>query len=1112
MKFCRRCSLRFESGLVVCPRDGEALLDDPAALIGTLLDGIYEVESLLGRGGMGAVYKARHVLLRDVVAIKVVPPDIARPGVVNRFLREGRATRSIRHPNAVAVHDLRTTADGLVYMVLEFVDGHSLRTELRRRGRIPPGDTLAILAPVALALEAAHAEGIVHRDVKPDNVMIGSANGGRLVKLLDLGIAKLRDARLREESAPTTLTGPGQILGTPFYMSPEQWGVPPIDSGPEIDGRADVYSLGVVAYEMLAGTRPFSGETLDEVKRAHLHGTPTPLDHLAPLVSAEMAGVVRRALERDRTRRQASPVAFVEELRSATERVDPSVDESSTSQLATAPTARLPPTDFERTLTGTHSLPIPHNLPQQYTSFVGRSLDLVGVRKLVAGARLVTITGPGGIGKTRLSVEVASSLLRDFPGGVWFVELAGLHNPDFVPGAVAAACGLEEKPNRAPLVTLVSSFGTGAALFVLDNCEHLLDACARFGDALLRACPFVRIVATSRENLGVTGEAIWRLNSLSYPDLDGTISDPAQLLDYEAARLFEERATLASPAFRISAENAAVVARICGRLEGIPLALELAAARIKAFGPRQVLAKLDEGFRILSATNRAALPRHRALEAAIGWSYELLSEQERALFGRLSVFSGGWDLEAAEFVCGAAAPSRGDRAAATGPDSRASDTPARDLEDVWEILAHLVDKSLVSRDDVGSLERYRYPIPIRQYAAERLQALGEHERLSARHCEWYLRITEEAFDDFARGSHERWRERLAADRDNLRAALEYSGTLADDSHSFARLCLALGPFWDMYGRWSEGRRWLDRALARDDLPMLLRARALFRAGSLAVRQGDHERARVLLTESSELMRTTGAELGLAHALSQLGAVESNMGRYGRATELLREALGIYRATKQPYLMASAIVMLGGVARAAGTFDDATKWLEEGLALYQAIGFDQGIGLTLCELGMVARHCGDLDRAERLLTESAEVLKRGDFTHQIALAAYGLAEVRRHRGDLDGAHELYIEAIEVEQRMGAVADLARVLEGFCATAAALGNSYRALVLAGAAEALRDTIGVAISPVEQVALAESLQDIDNLVDEATSRTARARGRALTVDQAVEFAVGLRPEPPA
>src|SRR5713101_8270191 len=317
MKHCTICKVKYDDSVSFCPVDGEVLEDDPSSIVDTVLDGQYQIEALLGKGGMGAVYSARHILLGDRVAIKILPPEVRNNAEwLRRFRREGQAARRFRHPNAVTVYDLRTSSDGTIYLVMEYVEGHTLDAELKKRGRFSPADALAVLDPIMSVLNAAHAMGVVHRDLKPENIMIGkpSTGGQPVVKLLDLGIAKLREVAGAEKTGNTNLTIAGQMLGTPYYMSPEQWGELPRDGSSEIDGRADIYSLGVVFYELITGQRPFSGVTLAELRRQHVSVVPKPLHEVDASVPESFSKAIARSIAKDRSERQATANELKDEL------------------------------------------------------------------------------------------------------------------------------------------------------------------------------------------------------------------------------------------------------------------------------------------------------------------------------------------------------------------------------------------------------------------------------------------------------------------------------------------------------------------------------------------------------------------------------------------------------------------------------------------------------------------------------------------------------------------------------------------------------------------------------------------------------------------------------
>ncbi|HZT40750.1 MAG TPA: adenylate/guanylate cyclase domain-containing protein, partial [Chthonomonadaceae bacterium] len=390
---------------------------------------------------------------------------------------------------------------------------------------------------------------------------------------------------------------------------------------------------------------------------------------------------------------------------------------------------------------------LPNNLPLHITSFIGREQEMAEVKNLLAGTRLLTLVGLGGAGKTRLALAIGAEVLEEYPDGVWLVELAPLSEPGLVPPAVASTLNLQEEPGRALLQTLTTALKCRRMLLVLDNCEHLLSACATFADTLLRACPQVKILATSREVLGIAGETVYRVPPLALPDPD-RLPSIELLMQFEAVRLFLDRATAVSTAFSITSENASAVARLCCQLDGLPLAIELAAARVRAMPVEQVASRLDDRFRLLTGGSRTALPRQQTLRALIDWSYDLLDESEKCLLRRLSVFTGGWTLEAAEAVCGA------------------------DGEDVLDLLTSLVDKSLVVYEEQGDQGRYRMLETVRQYGRERLADTDpEAASVGQLHAEYYLSLAEQAAAQLLGPEQQRWLARLEREQDNLRAVL-----------------------------------------------------------------------------------------------------------------------------------------------------------------------------------------------------------------------------------------------------------------------------------------------------------------------------------------------------
>jgi predicted ATPase/class 3 adenylate cyclase len=489
-----------------------------------------------------------------------------------------------------------------------------------------------------------------------------------------------------------------------------------------------------------------------------------------------------------------------------------------------------------------------HNLPDQLTTFVGRDREMAEIYRLLDRGRLLTLVGSGGCGKTRLALQVAAPLADQYKHGVWLVELGALIDPNLVPGAAISALGLREEPGRPPVEILIAHLRSRSLLMVLDNCEHLLQKCRDLAVRLLMACRQLRMLATSREALGVPGETVFRVPSLTVPS-ESNAAALSQPEACQAVQLFVERAQAVDPdSFRGSAE-AHAVNRICRLLDGIPLAIELAAARTNVLTPAEIARRLDDRFSLLVRGNRSAPPRQQTLRATMDWSHELLAEQERVLFRRLATFVGGWSLEAAEAVCGIDRIRPGD---------------------VLELLSGLVSKSLVVTDRSAGETRYRMLETIRQYALTRLAEAYEAASLKARHRDHFLALAERAEQELFRAQQVDW-NRLTAELDNLRAALEWSLAETDGGEAALRLTGALGEFWDMHGDYSEGSRWLALALAKAaDASPGSRARALIAAGLLTSRRGEYSAARRLYEEGLTLARRADLDQVTTLVLGNLG--------------------------------------------------------------------------------------------------------------------------------------------------------------------------------------------------------------------------------------------------
>ena len=685
----------------------------------------------------------------------------------------------------------------------------------------------------------------------------------------------------------------------------------------------------------------------------------------------------------------------------------------------------------------------PNNLPRQLTSFIGREREIAEVKRLLSTTSLLMLTGSGGCGKTRLALQVAADLVDAYPDGVWLAELAALEDPGFLLHTVASALSLREVPGRELRATLLDYLRTKKLLLVLDNCEHLLPACAEMAETFVRSCPGLRILATSREPLGVLGELVWRVPSLSLPE---TRPEPRveHQMQYEAVRLFVERASAVQPAFTLTPQNASGVAAVCRRLDGIPLAIELAAARMRALSVDQIAVRLDERFSLLTGGGRTALPRHQTLRGTLDWSYDLLSPKERSLLRRLSVFAGGWTLEATEAVC-------------TNTDL--------ETHEILDLLTQLVFKSLVLMDAQEEQVRYRLLETVRQYGRDRLDEAGETTGVRQRHLRWYLDLVERAEPELGGADQSLWLNRLEVEHDNLRAALEWSRADEASGDAGLRLARALWQFWNVHGHFSEGRGWLEAMLSRSrGAPASIRAKALAGTGFLAYRQGDYDGSIRLCTESLALFRELDDRAGMGQALYVLGMIAEGQGEYERAKTLLTESLALGREVGNKRRMAISLNSIGEVARCQGDFGSARTSYEESLALAQEVGDKRGIAIALGNLGHVALY----------------------------------------QGDTEGAAIRFNEALSLAQQLAYKLGIAEYLAGLGGVAAAEGKHGRAARLLGAAKGLLSLLGALFEPPDRIEYERSLAAARAGLTEAEFEEAWTEGSAMALDRAIQYAL--------
>jgi predicted ATPase/DNA-binding SARP family transcriptional activator len=689
---------------------------------------------------------------------------------------------------------------------------------------------------------------------------------------------------------------------------------------------------------------------------------------------------------------------------------------------------------------------VTERLPVRLTPLVGRQRELRDVVESLARSRLLTLTGPGGTGKTRLALAAAAAVTACYPEGVRWVELALLDDPGIVAQVVARWVGVPDSPGQDATAAIAEQVGDRSMLIVLDNCEHLTSAVADLAERLLAACPALSILATSREVLAVDGERSWPVPPLSLPEA-GAHAPATALAESDAVRFFVHRAQLVLPSFRLADDNAPAVAQVCWRLDGLPLAIELAAARMRMLSVEQLAERLDDIFAVLAGGARTAPHRHQALRATLDWSHDLLDEDERMVFRRLAVFSGGFTLTAAEQVT-----------AGSGIH------PQR----VLELLTRLADKSLLRVDHVAGDVRYHLLSTVRMYALERLAEASEEDAARRAHLWCFVGLVEEVAPRVDGGREgplgpERELDCLDAETPNLRAALEFAHDCGN-ADAALRIAGPLGRFAYLRGHYQEIREWMDTAVtAGTDAPAALRAQALLGSGRLALLQCDYLPAVRRLEAALRLYRELGDAQGLASALQVLGSVAREQGRYARAIELHTESLSIAEAAGNQWAVASAHGYLGFACWLQADFDRATEECTVALRMFRELGDVEGMAWSLLSLGTVARHQGAREQAAALLQESRSLAERIGFREGIAWSLEQLGLLAADRGD-PAAAALLRNSLEIHHDLRDRWRTCSLLEDLAAIALAQGCPQQAARLLAAAETMRVTIGTVIAPCE------------------------------------------------
>ncbi|KAA1249978.1 protein kinase [Mycobacterium simiae] len=880
----------------------------------------------VGRGGYGVVYRCVQAELGRVVAVKTLTANVGEWGA--RFLQEELAmARLTAHPNIVPVLQVGRTASGLPFLAMPFCGRGCVQQRIERFGVLAVEEVLRIGVKIAGALESAHGVSVVHRDVKPANVLLTDYDEPALC---DFGIAHTEAGHQ---------TAPGVFIGSPAYTAPE------LLAGEPPSAASDVYSLGASLFTGLTGHAAFERRGAEQMVAQFLRIASEPIpdlrDHNVP---ADVAAVVNAAMAREPGARP-SALELGEMIQQAQADhglvVDAMVLPGADSEVRSRSARRGP--------TGARSGAERHGsarVPVLPSGLVGRRDELARLRESLYGSRLVTVTGMGGVGKTTLATAAAGQLRAEFLDQVWLVELAELRDGAMLSEVVIAALGLCDQTGAPPADVLVDFLGHGMTLLVLDNCEQIIDAAARLVDTLLHQCPQLHILATSREVLDVDGESVLPLMPLAVPepDTDFTLCGLAR---YGAVELFLARARAAVPDFCLTHANAAAVARVCARLDGLPLAIELAAARLRALSIEQIADGLTDRYRLLSRGHRGAPTRQQNLLSCVAWSHDLCTPPEQHLWATLSVFAGSFDLLAARHL-----------SAASWID-----------EQCLDVMCTLVDKSILIRTEKDGQVRFRLLDTLRDYGRTHLTDTELHQ-LRHRHADYYHRLSTQAISDWFGPRQIEWLNRLAAEMPNLREALQFCITY--DPNAALELAVYMRRVWITRGMFSEGYRWLNLALsAAPPTPSPQRIRALADFAEFAAFRGNLSEATALVAEARLLFESMPDRREIPVLESTEGHMAMINGDFERARECLRRAAS---QTENLEVQCCALLMLGWDALFWGDVDNASDWFERALGVSESHGESIQRTYALVCTGIGSWRRGEYHRGEQLLRQGLEICR------------------------------------------------------------------------------------------------------------------------------------------
>lgn len=953
---------------------------------------------------MGPVYRGLDNLSGRRVAIKILRSDLfeGRPEILALFQQEGAALEQLNHPNIVHFSDFFED-EGAYHLVMEYVEGGSLAEEMHY-GKLPVERVLEIGLDLADALARAHRLGIIHRDVKPQNILLASD-----------GTPRLSDFGLAYYTRSQSITLAHEPAGTLHYMPPEAF------QGQVADERTDIWSLGVVLFETLAGQLPFNADNTRELIRQILSEPAPYLLTMDPDLPPTLCDLVDVMLAKRHEERIAS--------------------------------VRLVGATLEAIRNG-HGAKLPHpvvssrqastgKLPEPPTSFIGRKQALAEIGSLFdsPGGHLVTLTGPGGVGKTRMAVQLAQEMEHRYPDGVFFVDLAPVLAPELVLGRIAASVGLRDSSVQTVMDDIMAFLRGKLTLLLLDNFEQVVEAAPVIGNLFL-GVPELDILITSREALRLSGEQLYAVRPLALPDLARDAS-PMALSLAESVDLFVQRAAAVQPGLRLTSQNARDIAEICVQLDGLPLAIELAAARTRILSPRFLRKELDDVFAALAEGPRDTVARQRTLRAAIDWSHDLLDDQEKMLFARLSMFKGGATFEAIDSVA----------------------MPGLTLGMISG-LESLVSKSLLlCTDDAQQEPRFGYLETIHQYAQLCLEESGEGNVVRRRHADYFAGLAERVVPLLRGPGQDQFLEVIRKEYDNLRVVLTWS-FMGADFQLGARLYAALADFWYYEGSTAEGERWSAEALQCVDLvPPALQVRLLNGAGLLAFSRGDHQQGRLWNQKALNIARANDDSAGAAWALFWLSAHATYVpDTYEQGIEYCREALSLFQEINDEYGLAWGNNQNGELSRLLGNYEQARSAYLHSLAICRASGNIRREAIALVNLGYTAQHQGNYAEAETFMLEGLALLYHLKLEHHAAISLATLS----------------------------------------GPATAQGAGHRAATLLGASDAAFARLAIPYQPADRMEIDQYVSQVRQQMGNEAFQAAWSVGQAMTFDEAVAYAL--------